>query len=92
MGGDLYYLNLQHVGDNPIDHPPLKPQPGRSMPFPFAGQRFVVETLDGSKPLRSGKSGNVFPFFVTLQNLDRNDARKLPVDATVFFDLPHALL
>lgn len=62
------------------------------MPFPFAGEGFVVETLDGSQPLRSGKPGNVFPFFVTLQNLDRNGARKLFVDATVFFNLPHALL
>lgn len=92
MGGDVDYLNPQYVGDNLVDHPPLKPKPGRSMPFPLAGQGFVVETLDGPQTLRSGKSGNVLPFLVTLQNLYRNGARKLLVDTTVFFDLPHAIL
>ena len=62
------------------------------MPFPLAGQRFIVEAFDNPQTLRAGKPGDVFPFFVTLQHLNRNSARKLFVDATVFFDLPHALL
>lgn len=86
------YLNLQYVGDNSIDHPPLKPEARRSMSLPLAGQCFVVEALDGSQTLRPGKPGNVFPFFVTLQNINRNGTRKLFVYATVFFDLPHTLV
>lgn len=36
------------------------------MPFPLAGQRFIVEAFDGPQTMRAGKPGNVFPFFVTL--------------------------
>lgn len=86
------YLNLQHVGDNTVDHPPLKPEPRGTMAFPLAGKGFVVKPLDSPQTLRPGKSGNVLPFLVTLQNLDRNGTRKLFVDATVLFDLPHATL
>lgn len=60
------------------------------MPLPFTGQRFVVKTLDGPQALRPGKPGNVFPFLVTLQNLDRNRTGKLFIDATMLFYLPHA--
>ena len=62
------------------------------MPLPLAGQGFVVKTFNGSQALRSGKFGDVFPFFVTFQNLYRNGTRKLFVDTTVFFNLPHVLL
>ena len=62
------------------------------MAFPFTGQGFVVKPLDGSQTLRPGKPGNVFPFLVTLQYLDRDRAGKLFVDTAVLFDLPHATL
>ena len=62
------------------------------MPLPFTRQGFVVKPLDGPKTLWSGKPGNVFPFLVTLQNFYWHGARKLLVDATVLFDLPHTTL
>jgi len=62
------------------------------MALPLTGQGFIVKPLDGSQTLRPGKPGDVFPFLVTLQNLDRNRAGKLLVYATVFLDLPHATL
>lgn len=62
------------------------------MAFPLTRQGFVVKPLDGSQTLRPGKPGNVLPFLVTLQNLDRDCAGKLPIDATVLFDLPHTTL
>ena len=85
-------LNLQYVSDNSVNHSPLEPEPRGTMTSPFARQSFVVEPLDGSQTLRPGKPGNVLPFLVTLQYLDRNGVRKLFVDATVLFDLPHAIL
>lgn len=62
------------------------------MAFPLTRQGFVVKPIDGSQTLRPGKPGNVLPFLVTLQNLDRDCAGKLPIDATVLFDLPHITL
>ena len=62
------------------------------MTFPLTRQGLIVKPLDGSQTLRSGKPGNVFPFLVTLQNLDRNRTGKLFVYSTVLFDLPHATL
>ena len=35
MGSDLYYLNLQDLGENPVDHPPLKSEPGGAMALPL---------------------------------------------------------
>ena len=85
-------LNLQHVGDNPVDHPPLKPKPGGTVTLPITGKGFVVKPFDSPQTFRPGKTSDVLPFFVTLQNLDRNGTRKLFVDAAVFYDLPHATL
>ncbi len=62
------------------------------MPLPFTRQGFVVKPLDGPQTLWSGKPGNVFPFLVTLQNLYWHGARKLFVNATVLFNLPHTTL
>ena len=85
-------LDLQHVSDNSVNYPPLKPEPRRTMALPLTRQRFIVKPLDGSQTLWPRKSGNVFPFLVTLQNLDRNGTGKLLVDTTVLFDLPHTVL
>jgi len=79
----MYHLNLQHVGDNPIDHPPLEPEPRGAMTLPLTRKSFVVKSLYGSQTLRPGKLGNVFPFLVTLQNLNGNRVRKLFVDTSV---------
>ena len=62
------------------------------MAFPFTREGFIVKSFDGPQSQRPRDSSNVFPFLVTLQNLDRNRARKLFVDATVLFDLPHVAL
>ena len=62
------------------------------MTFPLTGQGFIVKPFDDSQPLRPGKPGNVFPFLVKLQYFNGDRARKLFVDATVLFDLPHATL
>ena len=85
-------MNLQHVGDNSVNHSPLKPEPRGTMALPLTRQSFVVKPLNGSQPLRPGKPGNVFPFLVTLQDLYRYGARKLFVNATVLFNLPHTAL
>ncbi len=82
----MYNLNLQHVCDTSVNHPPLKPEPRRTMAFPLTGQGFVVEPLDCSQTLRPGKPGNVFPFFVVFQYFIRHGTRKLLINATVFFD------
>jgi len=82
----MYNLNLQHVCDNSVNHPPLKPEPRGTMSFPLTGQSFVVKPFDSSQNLRPGKPGNVFPFLVTFQYLDGHGARKLFINATVFFD------
>lgn len=62
------------------------------MAFPFAGQSFIVKPLYGLQTKRPRDSGNVFPFLVTLQNLNWDGAGKLFVNATVFFDFPYAAL
>jgi len=62
------------------------------MALPLTRQGFIVKSFDSAQTLRTGKPGNVFPFLVTLQNLDGNRARKLFIDATVLFDLPHTTL
>lgn len=85
-------LNLQDVGDNPINNPPLKPKSGRAMTLPVTRQGFVVKPFDRSQTLRTRQPGNVFPLLVTLQNLDGNRATKLLVNAAVLFDLPHTKL
>lgn len=85
-------LNLQHVGDNSVNHSPLKPEPRGTMTLPLTREGFIVKALYGSQPLRPGKPSNVFPFLVTLQNFNWHGARKLLVDAAVLFDLPHAQL
>ena len=82
----MYNLNLQHVSDNPVNHPPLKSETRRTATLPLAGKSLVVKPLDGAQPLRPGKPGNVFPFFVALQDFYWHGARKLFVDATVLFD------
>jgi len=41
-------LDLQHVGDNSVNHPPLKPEPRGAMFLPLTRQRFIVKPLDGS--------------------------------------------
>ena len=88
----MYNLNLQHVCDNSVNHPPLKPEPGRTMALPLTGQGLIVEPFDGSQTLRPGKPGNALPFLVTFQYLYRHRARKLLIDATEFFDEPRATL
>ena len=88
----MYNLNLQHVCDNSVNHPPLKSEPRRTMAFPLTGQSLVVKSFDGSQTLRPGKPGNVLPFLVAFQYLNRYGARKLFINATVFFDYPHATL
>ncbi len=85
-------LNLQHLGYYPVDHSPLKPEPGRSMVFPLAGQGFIVKSLDGPQALRTRKPDDVFPLLVTFQDFDGDRTGKLFVHATVFFDLPHVTL
>jgi len=92
MGGNLNDLDQQHVGDNSVNHPPLELEPGGTMALPLTGRGFVVKSLDRSQSGRPRDPGNVFPFFVTLQNLNRDRARKLFVDAAMFFELPHAIL
>ena len=62
------------------------------MALPLTREGFVVKSLNGSQSQWPRDSGDVFPFLVTLQNLDGDGARKLLVDATVLFDLPHAVL
>jgi len=57
------------------------------MALQLTGESFVVKPLDGPQSQRPRDSGDVFPFLVTLQNLDRDGARKLFVDATVLFDV-----
>lgn len=92
MGGNLNNLNQQHVGDNPVNYTPLEAEPGRTVVLPLAGQGFIVKPLDGAQSRRPRNSGNILPLFVALQNLDRDRAGKLLIDATVFFDLPHGTL
>ena len=92
MGGNLHNLDQQYVGDNSVNHSPLESEPGSAMAFPLARQSFIVKPLDGSQSQWPRDSGNVFPFLVTLQNLNRDRARKLFVNAAVFFDLPHTAL
>ena len=82
----MYNLNLQHVRDNPVNHPPLKPEPRRTTALPLTGQSLIVKPFDGSQTLRPGKPGDVLPFLVTFQYLNRNGAGKLSINATVFFD------
>lgn len=88
----MYNLNLQHVCDNSVNHPPLKPEPRRTMAFPLTGQSFIVKPFDGPQTLRPGKPGNVLPFLVAFQYLYRHGARKLLINATMFLDQPHATL
>ena len=54
MGGDMYNLNLQRICDNSVNHPPLKPEPRRTMALPLTGQGLIVKPFDGSQTLRSG--------------------------------------
>ena len=82
----MYNLNLQHICDNSVNHPPLKSEPRRTMALPLTGQSLVVKSFDGPQTLRPGKSGNVLPFLVTFQYLYRHGARKLFINATVLFD------
>ena len=62
------------------------------MAFPLTRKGFVVKPLNSPQSQRPRDSGNVFPFLVTLQNLDRYGAGKLFIDAMVLLDLPHAAL
>jgi len=62
------------------------------MAFPLTRQSFVVKPLDGAQSGDTRNAGNVFPFLVTLQNLNRNRTRKLLVNAMVFLYLPHTTL
>ena len=62
------------------------------MALPLTREGFVVKPLNGPQSQRPRDSGDVFPFLVTLQNFDRDGARKLFIDATVLFNLPHAAL
>jgi hypothetical protein len=85
-------LDQQYVGDNSVHHPPLEPEPGRTMALPLTGQSFIVEPDDGSQSGRPRESGDVLPLLVALQNLNGDGTGELLVDATVFFDLPPAIL
>jgi len=82
----MYNLNLQHVCDNSVNHPPLKPEPRGTMALPLTKQSLVVKPFDGSQTLWPGKPRNVFPLLVSFQYLYRHGARKLFINATVFFD------
>src|SRR3990170_4415428 len=61
------------------------------MAIPLPGQCLVVDPTDQTKARRPGKHGNVLPLLIPLQDLPGR-RRKLPIDATVFFDAPHATL
>jgi hypothetical protein len=52
---------------------------------------FVVKALDHSKPERAGNRGDVFPFFVSLQDVRRRGVELL-VDPAVLLDSPQAQL
>ncbi len=56
------------------------------MAFPLTGKSFVVKPFDGSQTVRPGKPGNVFPFLVAFQYLNRHGPRKLFINATMLFD------
>lgn len=72
---DLNDLNQQRVRHYAVYHSPFQAKARRSMPLPLAGESLIVETLDGAQSRRSGKRGNVLPFFVALQNLHWHRAR-----------------
>ena len=86
-------LDEQGVSNDQIDDSPLLVESGGTVALPVAGQRLISKAFDGAKPLRPRKRGNVFPFLVSLQDLDWNQARgELFVRLSVFFDSPHSLL
>ena len=62
------------------------------MAAPIASKRFIMKTFDGAQSLWPRDSGDVFPFFITLQYLDGNNTGQPFVDTPVFFDFPHIAL
>ncbi len=93
MRSDSHYPDEQDLRDDLVYDPPLLIKTRRAEAFPLTRQRFVAKAFDCTKALWARKSGNVFPFFVALQDFERNTTRrKLFIDVPVFFDAPHAIL
>ena len=93
MWGNADYLNSHDVGLHGVDDAPLLVQARRPETLPIAGQRLIAEALDDTEALRTREHGYVFPFFVALQDFDRNAPRReFLVRLPVLQDLPHATL
>lgn len=60
------------------------------MSLPLTLQRFIVKTPDQSQALWSRNIDNVLPFLIAFQDV-RGKSIELPVDTSVFKDLPHIL-
>jgi hypothetical protein len=58
------------------------------MTVPLAGKSLVVKPGNPVKSWRAGKSGDILPLFVALQDLQRNGGT-LFIDAPMLEDQPH---
>jgi len=60
------------------------------MALPFAKQSLIMKPLDQPQALRTRHGDDVFPFLVSLQNIDWKSS-DLATNSRVFVDLPHIL-
>lgn len=82
-------LDKQLVGLNDMDDPPLLVQSTGSVPLPLTTKRLVPKAFDCPKAFRPGQHGDVLPFLVSLQDIDRYaPGRELLVGLAMLKDLP----
>jgi len=88
VGCYVHDLNEHAIPVGAIDHSILLIQPAGSVATPIPFQRLIAKPFDHAKTSGTGDPDYVLPFFVPLQDLDRQFVKLLPGSA-VLIDLPH---
>ena len=88
MSRQIDDLNDHVLFLDPINDSILVSEPRGSMSLPLAAKRLISKSLDTAKPLGAGDDNDIFPLFISLQNLDRN-LGNTSCYATMLKYLPH---
>jgi len=89
MGGNANNLKNPLLHHYPVNHSVLYAETERTKSLPFSPQSFITKPFDQTKTRRTRNSRDVFPFFIALEDLEREDGNLL-ANSPVFVDLPNA--
>ncbi|MES2129452.1 MAG: hypothetical protein V4463_19450 [Pseudomonadota bacterium] len=65
-------MNQKHNANDAIDYPPLQTEARRTMAFPLARERLIMNALDRVQAKWTRNARDILPFFKAFEYLDRH--------------------